>query len=158
VDYRLVAVIVGLSVIVGDNLWRHHGRGAPATTEAAVPVPSPPPVPAPEALPLPDKPSIAVLPFDNLSGDPAWTQVGSWPDEAVGFGQHHPGACIIQAQSRLVAQGISTPCRGLGGRERVIGSTVTTVSFASPATVRTIAQGRSLTTCCWPRACPAADR
>jgi len=26
--------------------------------------------PAPEALPLPDRPSIAVLPFDNMSGDP----------------------------------------------------------------------------------------
>jgi adenylate cyclase len=71
VDYRLVAVIVGLSVIVGDSLWRHHGRRAPATTEVAVPVPSPELVPAPEALALPDKPSVAVLPFDNLSGDPA---------------------------------------------------------------------------------------
>jgi len=29
-----------------------------------------PPVPAPLALPLPDKPSIAVLPFANMSGDP----------------------------------------------------------------------------------------
>src|SRR6202045_3605370 len=27
-------------------------------------------VPAPQALPLPDKPSIAVLPFANMSGDP----------------------------------------------------------------------------------------
>jgi TolB-like protein len=25
----------------------------------------------PPPLPLPDKPSIAVLPFDNMSGDPA---------------------------------------------------------------------------------------
>jgi TolB-like protein/class 3 adenylate cyclase/tetratricopeptide (TPR) repeat protein len=30
----------------------------------------PKPAPAPTALPLPDKPSIAVLPFDNMSGDP----------------------------------------------------------------------------------------
>jgi adenylate cyclase len=29
-----------------------------------------PPAPTPEPLPLPDKPSIAVLPFENLSGDP----------------------------------------------------------------------------------------
>src|SRR5262249_10963592 len=28
------------------------------------------PAPAPTALPLPDKPSIAVLPFQNMSGDP----------------------------------------------------------------------------------------
>jgi pimeloyl-ACP methyl ester carboxylesterase len=38
VDYRLVAVIVGLSVVVGDNLWRHHGRPALTTFEPAVPV------------------------------------------------------------------------------------------------------------------------
>ncbi|SEP24135.1 TolB amino-terminal domain-containing protein [Rhodospirillales bacterium URHD0017] len=30
----------------------------------------PEPTPAPTALPLPDKPSIAVLPFENMSGDP----------------------------------------------------------------------------------------
>ena len=30
----------------------------------------PKPAPAPTALPLPDKPSIAVLPFQNMSGDP----------------------------------------------------------------------------------------
>jgi adenylate cyclase len=28
------------------------------------------PIPPPAALPLPDKPSIAVLPFANMSGDP----------------------------------------------------------------------------------------
>ena len=33
-------------------------------------VASPPPEPFQPALPLPDKPSIAVLPFDNMSGDP----------------------------------------------------------------------------------------
>ena len=31
---------------------------------------APKPAPAPTALPLPDKPSIAVLPFQNMSGDP----------------------------------------------------------------------------------------
>jgi TolB-like protein/class 3 adenylate cyclase len=31
---------------------------------------SSPPAPAPPVLPLPDKPSIAVLPFQNISGDP----------------------------------------------------------------------------------------
>ena len=31
---------------------------------------SPKPAPSPTALPLPDKPSIAVLPFENMSGDP----------------------------------------------------------------------------------------
>ena len=39
-------------------------RWQPGTAE------SPKPAPTPTALPLPDKPSIAVLPFQNMSGDP----------------------------------------------------------------------------------------
>ncbi len=70
VDYRLVAVIVGLSLIVGNNLWRHHGRPAPATVEPAVPVTLAASVPAATALVLPDKPSLVVLPFENISGVP----------------------------------------------------------------------------------------
>src|SRR5215472_2969810 len=31
---------------------------------------APPPIETPAALPLPDKPSVAVLPFTNMSGDP----------------------------------------------------------------------------------------
>jgi hypothetical protein len=70
VDPRLVAMIVGLSVIVGDNLWRHHGRPAPATVEPAVPVTLAASIPAATALAVPDKPSLVVLPFENMSGDP----------------------------------------------------------------------------------------
>jgi adenylate cyclase len=39
-------------------------RWRPGTAEP------PQPAPVPTALPLPDKPSVAVLPFDNMSGDP----------------------------------------------------------------------------------------
>ena len=41
------------------HVWHWTPAAAPAAT-----------APAGEALPLPDKPSIAVLPFDNMSGDP----------------------------------------------------------------------------------------
>jgi adenylate cyclase len=41
-------------------------RWQPGTAAA----PKPAPAPAPTVLPLPDKPSIAVLPFQNMSGDP----------------------------------------------------------------------------------------
>jgi adenylate cyclase len=68
VDYRLVAVIVGLSIIVGDNLWRHHRKSRDVATPTAVSAPEP--YTRASILPLPDRPSIAVLPFTNLSGDP----------------------------------------------------------------------------------------
>jgi adenylate cyclase len=70
VDYRLVAVIAGLSIVVGDNLWRHHGNRALVTSQSELQI-VPPAAPS-ELLAgpsLPDKPSIAVLAFDNLSGD-----------------------------------------------------------------------------------------
>jgi adenylate cyclase len=41
--------------------WRWADEGAGAATQQAA---------APASLPLPDKPSIVVLPFENLSGDP----------------------------------------------------------------------------------------
>ncbi len=72
-DFRLLVVIVGVVVIIGDTLWRRHAKPAPAHHAAAViPPTAAGTAPAqPAALPLPDKPSIAVLPFANLSGDPA---------------------------------------------------------------------------------------
>jgi hypothetical protein len=67
VDYRLVAVVAGLTIIVGDTLWRRHGHPAPVTSAA----PSPAKVTENQEPPsLPDARSIAVMPFANLSGDP----------------------------------------------------------------------------------------
>ncbi len=51
------------------QIWRWSLAAAPEATPpeiAAAPAPPQPPSP----LPLPDKPSIVVLPFDNMSGDP----------------------------------------------------------------------------------------
>jgi TolB-like protein len=56
----LIAAVVALVVVAGGaGLWYHQTR--PEVEPALV---------ANMAFPLPDKPSIAVLPFDNLSGDP----------------------------------------------------------------------------------------
>ena len=44
-------------------------RACPALGDPAIPVEQPA-LASPQPLPLPDKPSIAVLPFQNMSGDP----------------------------------------------------------------------------------------
>ena len=67
IDLRWVALGIGLTLIVGDIAWRRTraqqpGPVLPQTATA---------VEAQNTLALPDKPSIAVLPFANLSGDPA---------------------------------------------------------------------------------------
>ena len=57
-----VAVVVAVLAITGATIWNYYLRG-----------PLPPDEGASEtgmALPLPDKPSIAVLPFTNMSADP----------------------------------------------------------------------------------------
>jgi adenylate cyclase len=55
-----VAAAAGLLAVVGIGIWQFYMRRPtmePASVEKM-------------AYPLPDKPSIAVLPFDNMSGDP----------------------------------------------------------------------------------------
>jgi hypothetical protein len=37
VDYRLWAVIAGLTIVVGDTLWRHHSHPASVTNETVAP-------------------------------------------------------------------------------------------------------------------------
>lgn len=66
IDLRVVIAGLGLVLIVGDIAWRRTRPAAAPASSQAVAVPET----TSDALPLPDKPSIAVLPFDNLSGDP----------------------------------------------------------------------------------------
>src|SRR5712692_3018799 len=56
--------LAGLALIAAVIIFVQHLSLRPPTTTASIP-----PAPSP-ALTLPDKPSIAVLPFSNLSGDP----------------------------------------------------------------------------------------
>jgi hypothetical protein len=55
--------LVGLAIIVATVVFVQHLSLRPPTTTASIPSQQEP------ALPLPDKPSIAVLPFTNMSGD-----------------------------------------------------------------------------------------
>ena len=76
IDPRMAVVTLGVAIIVGDILLRRRrlAPASPAPVAAAAP-PEPATVSAAKielaapALALPDKPSIAVLPFQNLSGD-----------------------------------------------------------------------------------------
>jgi len=57
--------LVGLAIIIGTIVLVEHLSLRPPTTTASIP-----PAQKPSALPLPNIPSIAVLPFTNMSGDP----------------------------------------------------------------------------------------
>lgn len=68
-DPRIILVLVGVAVIVGDQLLKRHAAaprlqlaeatGSHTATAAFAP-----------AVSVPERPSIAVLPFQNMSGDP----------------------------------------------------------------------------------------
>jgi adenylate cyclase len=58
--WKAIAAVAVLVLVAGGLVWNFYGRPPkiePASKEKM-------------AYPLPDKPSIAVLPFDNMSGDP----------------------------------------------------------------------------------------
>jgi TolB-like protein len=76
-DARVLVLAAGVAIIVGDTLLRQRKRGslAPSLVTGVSPAvesgarTNPATAPVRDTLPLPDKPSIAVLPFTNLSGD-----------------------------------------------------------------------------------------
>ncbi len=60
-SWRMISLIVAIAVVIGGiGIWQYYLH-RPTMESASV---------AKMALALPEKPSIAVLPFDNLSGDP----------------------------------------------------------------------------------------
>ena len=74
-------------------------------------VPPPTRASAPPALPLPDKPSIAVLPFANMSGDPEQEYfVDGMVEEIITALSPHPLAVRHRPQFELHLQGPSGRC------------------------------------------------
>jgi hypothetical protein len=59
-------------------------------------------------LPLPDKPSIAVLPFQNTSGDPEQEYFADGMVEEIIFSRWHFQACLSEP---LLAE--NQACKGL---------------------------------------------
>jgi adenylate cyclase len=70
IDMRVVPISLGVAFIVGDLLWRKRIAHAPTEADPAIVGAAALVRGIAGVLPLPDKPSIAVLPFNNLSGDP----------------------------------------------------------------------------------------
>jgi TolB-like protein len=63
-----VLSLSGLAIVIGTIVLVQRLSLKPPQTHASIPPPPSPALPNP-ALTLPDKPSIAVLPFTNMSGD-----------------------------------------------------------------------------------------
>jgi adenylate cyclase len=66
-----VLSLTGLAIIVGTIVIVQHLSFRPQPTHASIPPPSSAIPTVQSSLAFPDKPSIAVLPFVNVSGDPA---------------------------------------------------------------------------------------
>jgi TolB-like protein/class 3 adenylate cyclase len=90
---REIAVLVAALLLISGGgwwAWTRHGSTSPAVATVA----------APSVLPLSDKPSIAVLPFDNLSGDARWGRlVGGLVEDVITDLARHPEIFVIARNS-----------------------------------------------------------
>ena len=95
-----VMSLTGLAIIVGTIVLVQHVSLKPPLTSASIP-----PAQSP-ALSLPDKPSIAVLPFANLSGDPQQEYFSDGiTDDLVTDLSRVPGLFVIDRGSTFAYKG-----------------------------------------------------
>ena len=95
-----VLSLTGLAIIVGTIVLVQHVSLKPPRTSASIP-----PAQSP-ALALPDKPSIAVLPFANLSGDPQQEYFSDGiTDDLVTDLSRVPGLFVIDRGSTFAYKG-----------------------------------------------------
>ncbi len=95
-----VLSLSGLAIIIGTIALVQHVLLKPPQTSASIP-----PAQSP-ALPLPDKPSIAVLPFANLSGDPQQEYFSDGiTDDLVTDLSRVPGLFVIDRGSTFAYKG-----------------------------------------------------
>src|SRR5713226_3197692 len=92
--------LVGLAIIVGTIVLVQHLSLRPPTTTASIP-----PMQTP-ALSLPDKPSIAVLPFANMSGDREQEYFSDGiTDDIIAALSRLPGLFVIDRNSTFTYKG-----------------------------------------------------
>ena len=75
----------------------------------------PPPIEAPAALPLPDKPSVAVLPFTNMSGDPEQEFFADGiAEDVITALSHYPSLFVIARNSSFTYKGRTVDMKEIG--------------------------------------------
>jgi len=103
-----VLSLTGLAIIVGIIVLVQRISLKPPQTHASIPPPSSVAIPIaqPSALPFPDKPSIAVLPFANVSGDPAQEYFSDGvTDQIISDLSKLPGLFVIDRNSSFTYKG-----------------------------------------------------
>jgi adenylate cyclase len=101
--------LAGLAIIVGMIVLVQHLSLKPPQTHASIPPREKP------ALPLPDIPSIAVLPFTNLSGDPQQEYFSDGiTDDLVTDLSRVPGLFVIDRGSTFAYKGKPTKVQQVG--------------------------------------------
>jgi adenylate cyclase len=119
----------GLAIIAGTIVIVQHLSLRSQATHASIPPLSPAAIPTMQtpALPFPDKPSIAVLPFVNVSGDPAQEYFSDGvTDQVITDLSKLPGLFVIDRNSAFTYKGkavkVQDVSRELGVRLLLEGS------------------------------------
>ena len=109
-NLRLAGISAGSLAIIGIVvIFVQHLSLRPPTTSASIPAPLRP------ALILPDKPSIAVLPFTNLSGDPAQEYFSDGiTDDLITHLSHIPNLFVIARSSSFTYKNKPANIRDIG--------------------------------------------
>ena len=117
-----VLSIAGLAIVVATIILVQHVSLKPPHTHASIPPPQSP------ALALPDKPSIAVLPFTNLSGEPRQEYFSDGiSDQLINNLSRLPGLLVIARNSSFAYKGKTTKESEIGkelGVSRVLEGSV----------------------------------
>jgi adenylate cyclase len=103
-----VFAFVGLAMIARTIVIVQHLSLRPQPTHASIPPPSSAAITSMQtpALPLPDKPSIAVLPFTNVSGDPAQEYFSDGvTDQLITDLSKLPGLFVVDRNSSFTYKG-----------------------------------------------------
>jgi adenylate cyclase len=104
----------GLAIVIATIVMVQHLSFKPQTTRASIPLAEKP------ALPLPDIPSIAVLPFANLSGDPQQEYFSDGiSDQLINSLSRLPGLFVIARNSSFGYKGKATKEHEIGKELRV---------------------------------------